>query len=108
MTHTALTKKWFLDAQWSDDLPEEALENVAALWGYYELGNDRYILKSSIARLEEHDSDGFEAEIWVWPEDITVQPRGWVKKPMSLQPLIQYLKDMGVSPEEEVIIHWWW
>jgi len=106
MDTPALHKMWVLDAQWTD-CPPEVVEIIRNLWGYYELGNDRYMLRRSVNDLLEQHEDGFECEQWFWgatPEE----QKGWVVAPCSLQPLIDYLRAAGIPDDEEIIIHWWW
>lgn len=78
----AVRKVTFVDAQWSD-MPVEIESIIKNLWRRYELGNDHYILKSSINDLLESDTD-------------------------SDLPLIDYLREQGVADDEQIIIHWWW
>jgi hypothetical protein len=105
MNNPALHKMWVLDAQWTD-IPLEVEEVVKNLWRFYELGNDNYVLRKSREDLQEL-GEGFECEQWVWGKTPEEQ-KGWVKRPTSLVPLIDYLREKGVPADEEVIIHWWW
>lgn len=73
-----------LDAQWST-CPVEVEQQVKDLWRAYELGNDHYIIKTSINDLLEVHS---------------------VEHPNDL--IVQYLRENNVGEDEQVIIHWWW
>lgn len=99
MNVPALKKQWVLDAQWTD-CPPEVEEVVRALWRAYELGNDNYMLRLTVDQFEQFEEEGFETEVW---EDTK-----WIKKPISLKPLIDYIRDAGIPDDEQVIIHWWW
>ena len=102
----AFKKQWVLDAQWTD-CPPEVVEIVEALWRFHELGNDKYILRYDLNYYQELEDEGFNAEVFKWgeaPEDRI----GWIKEPMSLKPLINYVKAAGLADDEEFIIHWWW
>jgi len=106
----AFKRQWVLDAQWTD-CPEDVGEIVSALWRYYELGNDNYMLRRSINDFLEQEESGFNAEVWHWPEnamDLPQDQRGWLTRPMSLLPLIEYARKAGVKDDERFIIHYWW
>lgn len=79
-----LRKVWFLDAQWSD-CPVEVEDEVKALWVRYNLGNDRYMFKTTRKELIEEISQSIKVDY-----------------------IVQYLAEQGVSDECEVVIHWWW
>lgn len=72
-------KKWYFDVQWSD-CPTYVEKEVREAWGDYELGNDRYIWRTTLD--EELFADYPRVYLW--------------------------LKHKGVPDGEEVIIHWWW
>lgn len=101
----ALSKIWVLQTTWTD-LSVELQEIVSGLWRTFERGNDYYIIKTSVADLAEMQDDGITAEKWYWGET-EEEKRGWVKEPLDLQPLIDYLEEKGVG-EEEVWLHLWW
>lgn len=101
--HPALSKQWFLDVQWSD-LPVEVEGVVKSLWRLHELGNDKYIIKTSLESLHEwYVLDG-PVQVQVWKG----MPDGWVKEDFDVSPLTKYLEDQGVKVGEQIIIHWWW
>lgn len=106
MNNPAMRQMWVLDAQWTD-CPLEIEEIVKALWRHYELGNDRYMLRNSMETFLEMEEDGFQREVFKWGET-PEQQLGWVKEPMSLMPLVDYVRSKGIPDNEEIIIHWWW
>lgn len=101
MNVPALKQQWVLDAQWTD-CPEEVEKEIKDLWRFHELGNDHYMLRRSISDLIETSDQGFEVEEW---DNVAVE---WKKAPLKVDNLISYLKDKGISEDEQVIIHWWW
>ena len=80
-----LRKVWFMDVQWST-CPIEVYDEVRDLWGLWGLGNDNYIIKTSLEDLEELGEEG----------------------KLSTVAIRQYIIENGVSEDEAVIIHWWW
>lgn len=99
MDRPALLKRWVLNAQWTD-IPKDVYDQVVALWGYQELGNDNYILIRSINDLIELEDQKFEAEVWV--------NNKWEKAPLKTDLLVSYLREQGVPDDEDVYIYWWW
>lgn len=75
----SLTKVWFFDAQWSD-CPDEVEKEVKQIWKDYELGNDRYMYKTTMDEELFQEYPG----VYFW------------------------LEYKGVQKGEEVIVHWWW
>jgi hypothetical protein len=102
----ALKKQWVLDAQWTD-CPPEIVDIVKALWAHHGLANDVYMLRHDLRYYQSCEDDGFECEVFRWG-DTKEEQKGWVKEPMSLKPLIEYIKSAGIPEDEEFIIHWWW
>lgn len=102
----ALQRKLVLDAQWTD-CPIEIENEVKKLWRFHELGNDNYILRYSINNLLEFNDQDFEVEEWFWGET-EEEKKGWVKVPLKIKALIDYLRSKDIPDDEEVIIHWWW
>lgn len=98
----ALTKRWFLDAQWSD-CPIEVEDCVKDLWRLHERGNDHYIIKADIEYLLELKEEG--AEINVYEPEVCKER---YDRPVKVDALIQYLREQGIGEDEEVILHWWW
>lgn len=84
-------KVWFLDAQWSD-CPVEVEEEVKAMWQNYELGNDHYIIKTTLEDL----GYGVEDEV----ED------GEPVYPATIQYILE--KEPLIGHEDQILIHWWW
>jgi len=84
-TPKSLSKVFYLDVQWSD-CPVEVEKDVKKLWKSYNLGNDYYFLKLSIKDLVDMTFD----------------------KNLTLDYLIQYLREQNLPENEKVIIHWWW
>lgn len=102
----ALSKIWVLQTTWTD-LSVELQDIVHALWQANELGNDNYILKTSIIDLAQMNDEGMTSQKWYWgstPEE----RKGWVEEPLDLRPLITYLEDKGIETKEEVWLHLWW
>lgn len=98
-TKEGVRKVWLLDAQWST-CPIEVQDQVKQLWRYYENGNDRYIINTTIEYLDE-----------LAAEDIEVEDRvdgKWQKVPIKVNAIVQYLEEMGVGRSDQVLIHWWW
>ena len=94
-----LRKINFLDVQWST-CPVEVENQVKELWGDYELGNDHYIIKTSINELKEIAGDIEYEEVDIYEEPI---------KFTETSAIVQYLQEQGITDEEEeIIIHWWW
>ena len=92
-----------MDAQWST-CPIEVENQVRVLWRFGELGNDKYIFKTTIEELLEFQDN---------PEDYTCEQwndekRKWEEKPITTDAIVQYLREMGVGDNEQVLIHWWW
>lgn len=95
-----------LDAQWSA-CPVEVEYQVKLLWRYYELGNDHYVLKTSIDDLTELGL-GFDDEL---PTVDMYNSETKVREevPVKTDAIIQYLVEQGVLDDgEEIWIHWWW
>ncbi|AGR47882.1 hypothetical protein PHIM7_178 [Sinorhizobium phage phiM7] len=92
---------WFLDVQWST-CPVEVQEQVVDLWRLNGLGNDKYMIKTSIIELAEMQDDGYEVDRF---DSDKVQ---WTKGPLKVDAIIQYLEEHGVPIKDQVIIHWWW
>ncbi len=86
-TSKALNKVWVLSTTWTD-CPEEVKDVVRGMWRERELGNDHYVIFTSIDSLKE-EIDFEESK-------------------ENLQIIVDYLESKGVGPEEEVIIHYWW
>lgn len=106
----ALRKVNFLDVQWSD-CSEAMVEQVQNLWRLMELGNDRYIHRTTIAELEETESDPPECRVWVEavPDVLNAtNDWGWQPAPLRVNLIIDYLKAEGLEDNEEVLIHYWW
>lgn len=101
MNVPALTKQWVLDAQWTD-CPLDVEAVVKDLWRYHELGNDKYMLRSSINSLRELVAAGEEVNKF---DEVK---REWGYTPIVVQPLIDYLIEKGIPEDEVIIIHWWW
>lgn len=102
-TKLGVRKVWLLDAQWST-CPIEVENQVRVLWRFGELGNDKYIFKTTIEELLEFQDN---------PEDYTCEQwndekRKWEEKPITTDAIVQYLREMGVGDNEQVLIHWWW
>ena len=89
----ALGKTWVLNAQWTD-CPKEVKDEIREIWSHYELGNDNYIWKTSIADLLENQKEQAEEEC------------GWMCPPSPN--LITYLRAHSLSEDEEVWLHYWW
>lgn len=81
-TPKGVRKVWLLDAQWST-CPIEVYEQVQLLWQCSDLGNDNYIYKTTINDLVDDECSITDA-------------------------IVQYLREMGVDEEDEVLIHYWW
>lgn len=73
-----------LDVQWST-CPVEVADQVKKLWSAYELGNDKYMIKTTISNLIEEDS---------------------VEYPTNL--IVDYLREHEIGDADRVIIHFWW
>lgn len=104
-----LRKIWFLDAQWST-CPIEVESQVEDLWRLHELGNDQYILKTSVNDLLEY-GDNTLVERWINPEpgrNFQAGVNGWVEQPLKVDAIIQYIREHNIPDDEAVIIHWWW
>lgn len=95
MQNPALSKRWFLDVQWSD-CPPDVEQVVRKLWRLRELGN--VLIESPQGLL---DLDGTECEDW------SAEQKKWLKEPINTKPLVDYLENRGVGPHESVVIHWW-
>jgi hypothetical protein len=95
----------YMDVQWSD-CPLEVKEVVKLMWRRNELGNDHYIINTSIEGLLE-DID--EANDYPEYHSVSVYKNGaHVNTLIPYITLVEYLRDQGVTEDEEVIIHWWW
>lgn len=107
-TPNGVRKITVLDAQWTT-CPIEVYNEVSDLWRAQELGNDRYIYKTSIEGLEELGSEDYPYMVkhWYWGETQEEQ-RGWVEEPGSVALIIKYLREQGVTENENVWIHFWW
>jgi len=88
-----------LRTTWTD-CPVEIQEIVGRLWGLRDLGNDNYVFKATIEDLEEIQENGTEWEVWKDDE--------WVTEPIQVEPLVAYLRALGVKDDENVMIHHWW
>lgn len=96
-----ISKVWFLDAQWST-CPIEVEEQVKDLWRWNELGNDNYIIKTSIEELVNLQEENQLVETWI-------QEKGeWGKKSLKTDWIVKYLTEQGIPMKDTVIIHWWW
>jgi hypothetical protein len=95
-----LRKVSFLDVQWST-CPVEVENQVRELWSDYTLGNDHSIIETSISELKEMAGDfSDEEELEEIKEDYKIT---------KTDAIVQYLKEQGITnDEEEIIIHWWW
>jgi len=102
-----LKKVWFLDAQWST-CPVEVGLQVKSLWRFHELGNDNYVYKTCVNDLLELLEEKVKVEVWDETPTETKPWTGWVKKPIQLDAIIQYIREHGIPDDETVIIHWWW
>lgn len=102
-TPKGLSKQWVLNAQWTD-CPKEVQKEVKLLWRLYENGNDRYIIKTTVANLEKKNQDAGKLV------DIFDEIEGKRKMvPVTTNAILQYLSENGITdPEEEIIIHYWW
>lgn len=105
-TPNGVRKVTVLDAQWST-CPIEVYTEVTELWRYLELGNDKYIDKTSLDDLRRMQSEGFTVERWYWGASAEEQ-KGWVEEEGSVNAIIQYLEEQGVTDDEDVWIHFWW
>lgn len=102
----ALKQHWVLDAQWTD-CPVDVEEDVQKLWRWRELGNDNYMLRTTIREIEDWNSGAYTVEEWFGSETPGEQ-KGWVKVPLKLDALLAYMKATGIPEDENFIIHWWW
>ncbi len=101
---SGLRKVWFLDAQWSD-CPIEVEEQVKDMWRFWDCGNDKYIIKTSVEDLletiESYEGDG--------PYMRKLVDGEWTDKHvLKVDYVIQYIRSYGIADDERVIIHWWW
>ncbi|WAX21929.1 hypothetical protein [Stenotrophomonas phage RAS14] len=73
---------FYLDAQWST-CPIEVEDEVRKMWDEYELGNDCYIIHSSLEKLVKQD---------------------------KYHATIQYITEQkpDIDPKALILIHWWW
>ena len=94
----ALKTVKFLDVQWSI-CPIEVEDQVIDLWGLYEIGNDRFIIRTSINDLIELNND-IEIRKWI--------NNNWVNIKLKTDAIIQYLREQNLKDDEQIIIHWWW
>ena len=102
-TTKAVRKVYLLDVQWSD-CPVEVEEQVKKLWVWAELGNDKYIFKTSIEDLEYfHDNvENYNLKEY----DVSIGEM--VTKPLYFNAIIQLLKERKVGRKDTVVIHYWW
>lgn len=98
-----LKKVWMLDAQWST-CPVEVESQIQDLWRFNELGNDDYIMKTCIKRLQHIGDPSSNNLVERWSDE----PMGWFKGPLKTDLIVQYLKEHNLDDEDLVIIHWWW
>ena len=98
------SKKWILDAQWTT-CPIEVYEEVRDLWYFHELGNDNYILKTSIEDLTFQ-----EDEVPLVSKVVRDQNGNIDRKdlPLITENIKAYAKMHGLKDDEEFWIHWWW
>mgnify|MGYP005831310545 CR=1 FL=1 len=106
VNNKAFNQYWVLDAQWTD-CPEEVEEQVESLWRYFELGNENFMWRGTLNSLISLLNEGAEVDTWVWGET-DEEKKGWVKKPIKLDKLIDYAREQGREDDETFIIHWWW
>ena len=107
MSNKGPTKVWYLDAR-CNDLPEDVVSVIGGLWQWREVGNDQYMLKTTLKGPREYLNEGDipEPDVWKWgptPEEQI----GWVKEFLDVTPLISYLSDK-VGEEDDLILHYWW
>lgn len=100
----AFKKQWVLDAQWTD-CPPEIEEIVKALWRQLEFGNDHFMFRTSARDLADWD---LENETFEPAPELGEHRHKWVKRPMDITPLVEYIKQAGIPEDEQIIIHWWW
>lgn len=82
-TLPAFRSVWILDAQWTR-CPVEVEAQVKALWREQELGNDVYIIKTSMRELRA------------------------MKAKANL--IVRYIREVNPMIDQDalIIIHWWW
>lgn len=97
---SGIRKVWFLDAQWST-CPIEVENQVKDLWRFHDLGNDQYIIKTTIAELISDQ----EEEMTVKKH---IQGEGWQDVPLKTDFIVDYARQFGIGDDEQIIIHWWW
>lgn len=102
-TEAGLRKVWFLDAQWST-CPIEVENQVKDLWRIEELGNDKYLIKTSIERLVEQEIEEYDVEQW------DNEASKWKKVKLKTNAIVQWIREQAPEMKEDelVIIHWWW
>lgn len=83
---SAIKRPLFLDVQWTD-CPVEVEREVIALWRECGLGNDDFIIKTTMEDLQEWEKEGTATA--------------------NIQRLIKE-KAPEVTDDELIIIHWWW
>ncbi len=96
-------KVWFLDAQWST-CPVEVEGQVKDLWRLNGLGNDRYVLRTSITDLLEYEIDKCDVEQW---DSANIK---WQKVKLKTNAIVQWIKEQApeIKDDELILIHWWW
>ncbi len=102
-TEAGLRKVWFLDAQWST-CPIEVENQVKDLWRLLSLGNDHYMIKTSLEDLTEYEEDDVEVEAW---DDAQSK---WSTKRLRTNAILQWLREQApdIKDDEQIVIHWWW
>ena len=102
-TEAGFRKVWYLDAQWST-CPIEVENQVKDLWRLHELGNDRYMIKSSIERLLEDGAGDVDVEQW------DNENSKWSKGILKTDAIVQWIREQApeIKDDELILIHWWW
>jgi hypothetical protein len=98
----ALSKVTFFDVQWTD-CPVEIEDMVRALWAFFELGNDNYMIDTTINHIREMADD----HDW-YIKKFNNETIEWEKNEFDLNVLADFLLERGVEKDERIIIHWWW
>lgn len=102
-TKEGLRKEWYLDAQWST-CPIEVENQVKDLWRLLELGNDHYLIKTSIEDLLEQEANECDVEQW---DDVKSK---WGKVKLKTNAIVQWIREQApeMKNDEFIVIHWWW
>lgn len=102
-TEAGLRKVWYLDAQWST-CPIEVELQVKDLWRLMELGNDHYMIKTSIQDLLEYEANDVDVEQW------NDEKSKWGKVKLKTNAIVQWIREQApeMNEDELIIIHWWW